>query len=275
MGFSRPCGLSRRCVGSWPFTDAALHVLRCAWLAPAGSKAFTSARSPPNRTGDFEDLTAARIGWAFLLNTTTPVVFPAASPVRLSLSALPQTALPLRDRLSAASLPPWGFPKIASPSVHPAGVHSQPLSGPSRRGLPPRSRATRLRSSLAVFTTSPAFSSCKLPGLHPAPILGFAAFPSDSALASSSFPAARFPPFEALLPAARCSPRSRDGCGGSSPPHRCRRGVHRTPSLLVLRSFRLRASGGNLEGFLVLRSRTPVHRFRCRSALAPLGLSIL
>ena len=34
-------------------------------------------------------------------------------------------------------------------------------------------------------------------------------------------------------------------------------------------------SAGNLEGFLVLRSRTPVRRFQRRSALAPLGLSIL
>jgi len=73
-------------------------------------------------------------------------------------------------------------------------------SFPSRRGLPPRSRATRLRSDLTVSTVSPACSSCRLPGLHPAPILGFAAFPSVSALASASFPAARFHPSKPCSP---------------------------------------------------------------------------
>jgi len=167
--------------------------------ASRARRLFTCALAPNVRTGDFEDLATAAVAWAFL-HIQRARGLPAASPVRLVHSARPFPApLPLlglsKDRLSIG--PPCWSP-LPAPTRFPTLVDG--ASMPSRRGLPPRSRATRLRSDLTVSTVSPACSSCRLPGLRPAPILGFAAFPSASALASASFPAARF------YPSKPCSP---------------------------------------------------------------------
>lgn len=116
-------------------------------------------------------------------------------------------------------------------------------SFPSRRGLPPRSRATRLRSDLTVSTVSPACSSCRLPGLHPAPILGFAAFPSVSALASASFPAARFHPSKPCSPP-NATTLAHALVAAARQPTPLPTWIHRTPSLLVLFSRRFRGTSG-------------------------------
>jgi len=86
-------------------------------------------------------------------------------------------------------------------------------------------------------------------------------------------PRRAFLPFEALLSAARCAPRSRDGRGGSSPLSLPTRFTEPLPSSFLPAA--LSRTRRNLEGFLVLRSRTPVRRFQRRSAVAPVGLSIL
>jgi len=166
--------------------------------ASRARRLFTCARAPTVRTGDFEDLATVAVDAKFPSRNRARGL-PAASPVRLLHSARPFPAsLPLlglsKDRLSIG--PPCRSPLPAS--IVPALRRG--VSWPSKRGLPPRSRATRLRSDLTVSTVSPVCSSCKLPGLHPAPILGFAAFPSASALASASFPAARFRPSKLCSP---------------------------------------------------------------------------
>jgi len=280
MGFSRPFGLLLRCVGSWPFTGAALRVLRCLRAAPADSMAFTIARSPPSLYRGLRGphRSEDRLG-SFLLNTTTPVVFPAASPVRLFHSAPPRVgssqvslAFSIRfcfaaslglskDRLSIG--PPCRSPLPAPFDAFEAGV----ATALSRD--PPSFRPRRFHD-LAGFLLLQATGV-----LHPAPILGFAAFPAASAPASASFPAARFHPSKPCSPQL-AAPLAHAWVAAVRHHLVVADAVFTEP--LPSSSFNPVAfamSAGNLEGFLVLRSRTPVRRFQRRSALAPLGLSIL
>ena len=282
MGFSRPCGLLSWCVGSWPFTDATLHVLRRAWAALADSQTFTCARSPSSRTGDFEDLTTTRIGWE--------VSFSIQRRPWSFLPPLPCDCLSQLRRAPDSSWFPFGFHanSVVIDVASSSGLSKDRLSigPPCRSPLPAPFGTFEAGVATALSRDPPSFRPRRFhdlagllllqaTGLAPGPDPGVRRVSLKLGSRLALVPRRAFLPFEAFLPAARCDLRSRDDRGGSSPPRRCRREVHRTPSLLVLRSFRFREPRGNLEGFLVLRSRTPVRRFQRRSALAPLGLSIL
>jgi hypothetical protein len=160
-----------------------------------------------------------------LLNTTTPVVFPAASPVRLSLSASPRSgflAVPFRvprglhrDRLrcllrdfqrsplhrsTLQESTPSAFQHLRGGGCHralarPAFVPTSPFSRP-RRLTPPASYR----------------------GIAPGPDPGVRRVSLGIGSRLRLVPRCAFLPFEALLPAERCPHRSRDGCGGSSAP---------------------------------------------------------
>jgi len=208
----------------------------------------------------------------FPSRTTAPVVFLPPLPCDFSLSSAvsssaASTRVVQRSPLHRSTLRE-STPGPASPT--PFGADA---SCPSRRGLPPRSRATRLRSDLTVSTVSPVCSSCKLPGLHPAPILGFAAFPSASALASASFPAAR------CCPSKFCSPPNAATlahamAAAARHPTSLPMWVHRTPSLLVLLSPRFRAANrtsrvssfcGAVPPFAVSGADGPLLPWACQS----------
>jgi len=237
MGFSRPCRLSRGCVGSWPFTDAALHVLRCIRAAPADSKAFTSARSPPSWTGDFEDLTPARIGWEVSFSIQ-----------RRPWSFLPPLPCDCLTQLHREPRFPCGTARARLRClcwvVQRSPLHRSTLqeSTPSTFRCLRGGGCHRALARPAFVPTSPFSRPRRLSprasyrGIAPGPDPGVRTVSCQLGSRLANVSRCAFPPFEAFLPAARCPLRSRAGCGGSSPPRRCRRGVHRTPSLLVLRS---------------------------------------
>jgi len=231
--------------GSWPFAGADLRDLRCVQRAFACSLAVhhraLTLRSDRGLRGPHH---SGRCVGSFLL----------ASPCPWSSCRLSRATVSFRSTVRSRSLAgPLASGFAASPGVvQRSPLHrstlpeSTPGPGPAPHLRGPRPGAFEAGVATALSRDPPSFRPRRLYDLagflllqaagvlHPAPILGFAAFPSASALASASFPAARFLPFEAFLPAVRCPLRSRDGCGGSSPLRRCRRTVHRAPSLLVL-----------------------------------------
>jgi len=129
-------GLPLRRAGSGPFTGADLRALRCVHPALAGSLAVhhraRALRSDRGLRGPRHS--GGRLG-SFLLKSTTPVVFlpPLLCDCLLS-STVRRSPLAgfCSPRLRCLS---WGCPKIASPSVHLAGVHSQPRATRHSRGL--------------------------------------------------------------------------------------------------------------------------------------------
>jgi len=238
-------------------------VFGAARVDSAGSQAFTYARFRPCWTGTFEDLTVSAASGKFPSHSATPLAF--LPPFLRSISSL-LSVLPSAPKGGWPQAPRYlssGFPKIAPPSVLPARVNSPPCG--VRSGLVPRALAPALSRVPLLFrprrliAASPVCSSCRLPGCCTwRRSWGSARFCSPPALTVGALPALSLLPFEALLPGAGCAPHSRVDRGGTSPLHRCRCRVHRSPCLLVLGRNR------NLEAFLPHQSRTPVRRCQRR-----------
>jgi hypothetical protein len=239
---------------------------------PRARRLFTCARRLHVRTGEFEDLATAAAGGKFPSHSATPVVF---------LPPLPCDVFTQLGRFRLCCLYS-GCPKIAPPSVHPAGVHSRPRSASPLAWLALRclrgGGCHRALARPAFVPTSPFPRSRRL-----APPAGYRACARPRSWGSPRFPRPR------LSPPPRSPPRV--PALRSLAPRRTLRppltrwprrlvspvvadGIHRAPSLLVLSPAAF-ATGRNLEGFLVQRSRTPVRCCQRRRAVAPLGLSIL
>lgn len=198
----------------------------------------------------------------------------------------PCVCLALADRIDAplrvgraVRLSLLGFSKDRLSIGIPTGVLSPPRSAVRLRArlsatfgavLPWRFRASRSPSDLAVFTTSPVYSSVSCRSVAPGPDPEVRPVSLGVGSRLPFVPRAAFLPFEAFFLAESHRHRSRAACGGPSPPCRCRHAVHRPPCLLVLGRFPFR----NLEAFLPRRSGAHVRGFPHRRALAPLGLSL-
>jgi len=249
-------------VGSWPFAVAALHDLRCVQSVFAGSQDVSPARAHrPFGPGTSRTSPQRADVWEVSFSFTIARGLSAASPVRPLHSAPP---LP-------ASLPLLGCPKITSPSVDCAGVLPQHLSVPSRRGLP------RALARPTFVPTSPFSRPRRL-----APPARYRACARPRSWGSPRFPRLRLSPPPRSPPrvsalrslALRSSLRpSLTRWSRRFVSRRCRRFTEPLPSSFLPAA--LSRTRRNLEGFLVLRSRTPVRRFQRRSAVAPVGLSIL
>lgn len=273
----RPLGRSR-----WSEGSLAVHLrgppcpsVRSA-LAPC-SRVFQPARG--HRSADWglrgPLRRECRVG-SFLLNATTPLVFRSFS-VRPSRSCRPErrplAGWPCRSTVSHGVFQRSPLHRDPYRSPLPASVRralARPTLRDVRSGLAWRFRASRSPSDLAVFTTSPVYSSvsCRYFAPGPDPEVRPVSLGVGSRL--PFVPRAAFLPFEAFFLAESHRHRSRAACGGPSPPCRCRHAVHRPPCLLVLGRFPFR----NLEAFLPRRSGAHVRGFPHRRAFAPLGLSL-
>ena len=160
-------------VAPWPFTSAALHVLRCDGCGLRGLAGFhlratlTSSdrrlRGPHLRRGigNFHSQ-SPRL-------SSSPPLLPCDCFLRLLRSRFSHLAVGRAARFVVLS---WGCSKIASPSVPmpespcvAASLRLRADSSPTGRGLPRRLRASRPGCRpRRLVTTSPVSSSCWLPG---------------------------------------------------------------------------------------------------------------
>lgn len=241
MGFDGPCRPRGGVLAPWPFTFAALHVLR---LVRRSSRARKLSPARVNLRADRELRGPHRSG--DVVRTCIPI------PPRLWTSSPPfpfnclfdssATPTALADCLGVGLADLSGFskdrPSIEIPGRIFSSSRSSSLARSSRgagAGLPWHLRAVPLCVRPRRLMRPRRFPPLPVAGmLHPAPIVGFDNFPAVQAFALTPFPLSRCLPSEAFLPDTRNQIHSRGPRGDPSPPLRCRSGVHRIPCPLVL-----------------------------------------
>ena len=278
MGFDGPCRPRSGVLAPWPFTFAALHVLR---LVQRSSRARRLSPTRVNLRTDRELRGPHRGGG--VVRTCIPI------PPRLWTSSPPfpfnclfgsaATPAALAGRLGVGLADLYEISKDRPSIEIPGRILSSPRSGPlarsSRRagaGLPWRLHASPLCFRPRRLVRPRRLSPLPVAGmLHPAPIVGFNNFPEVPAFALTPFPLSRFPPSEALFPDDCCQTRLRGPRGDSSPLLRCRSRVHRIPCLHVLGRFRPEPRGLAHSSELCPRVSLPRSTGRCSPGLVHLN----